>query len=119
MPLTRRPSRLVVTFTGFHVDIPSLSLPGFGMSDDRFRDRIRRHVRPYLYARHEDIQVEGGMDVPHGSVRVKVPGPSEEGVAGRITVRPESEDRVGDVRGGIPPWVWVGVLVFIALVLFF
>lgn len=127
---TRRPTRLVAEFDGFHQDIPSLSLGVFGMTDDRFRERVRRHVHRYMRARFEDIVVEGGMDVRHGTVRVsgtapmdgtvRVNGPGDgEGVAGRFTVGPETEDHTGQTRGGVSPFLLIGLVVFVVLVLLF
>lgn len=127
---TRRPTRLVIAFTGFHQDIPSLSLGAFGLNDDRFRERVRRHVRPYMRARFEDIVIEGGMDVHHGTVRVtgtapmdgtvRVNGPGDgEGVAGRFTVSPETEENTGQVRAGVHPLLLLGLVVFVALILLF
>lgn len=127
---TRRPTRLVVEFDGFHQDIPSLSVGAFGMTDERFREHVRRHVHRYMRARFEDIVVEAGMDVREGTVRVsgtapldgsvRVNGPGDgEGVAGRLTVSPETEERSGEKRVGVNPLIVVGVVVFLVLVLFF
>lgn len=116
---TRRPSRLVVQFDGFHQSIPSLSVGALGMSDERFRELVRRHVRRYLHAKHDDILVEASLDVRGGSVRVRIPGDDEGGLAGWLTINPETEGNTGERRVGVNPLIVIGVVVFLALILFF
>lgn len=115
---TRRPARLVVTFEGFLADIPDLSVPaGWGEAGaGRMRDRIRRHLRPYLGARTQEVTVEASPDMPTGCVLVPSSG-REPGVAGYLHLEPETEDNQPAHRAGVPGWVVVAALVVLALLL--
>lgn len=115
---THRPSRLVITFNGFVCDVPPLSVPsGWGESGpDRLRDRIRRHLRPYLGARAHQVIVEASPDAPTGCVLVPTSG-QEPVVAGYLHLAAETEDNRPDHRAGVPAWAVAAAVVFLALVL--